>query len=111
MTSPRGRKSTRRLRFERRVRMAGLIRDGFDPGEAEFLSQLNWKITVSPIKERRVVRRREVRDLKKRGWSDSRIGAFFFKQWVAINESELLNSLIDEKYQQSRRTGRRARAA
>ena len=111
MTSPRRRKTPRRLRHERRVRMAGLVKDGFDPGEAEFLAQLNWKITTSPLHQRRVVRRREVRELKKRGWSNTRIEKFFFDQWVLINESELLGQLIDEKYQQSRRTGRRARAA
>ncbi len=111
MTSPRKRKSTRVRRHERRVRMTGLIRDGFDPGEAEFLAQLNWKLGDSPLKERRVVRRREVRELKKRGWSNERIEEFFFQQWVAMNESELVSQLIDEKYQQSRRTGRRARAA
>ena len=73
MTSPRKRKSTRVRRHERRVRMTGLIRDGFDPGEAEFLAQLNWKLGDSPLKERRVVRRREVRELKKRGWSNETI--------------------------------------
>ena len=110
MTSPRP-KSTRQRRHERRVRIRGLERDGFDPGEAEFLAGLNWKITESPLRQRRVQRRREVRELKRRGWSDFRISAFFFDQWVSQNESELVNQLIDEKYQQSRRTGRRARAA
>ena len=54
-------------------------------------------------------RRSEIKRLKKRGWSNNQMIDFYENQWALTNTEDLVAQLINERYVENRRTGRKTR--